>query len=289
MKNKWTLIGSLLVVTLLALAVGPGQAQGPGPQGDVGIQAVLGTAFTYQGQLKSGGSPVNGNCDFQFSLWDAAIGGAQVGSTQAKTNVAVSDGYFTIPDLNFGSTAFQGDARWLQIAVRCPAGSGTYTTLSPRQALTAAPYALSLRPGAGIIGGVVGSVLYVQNIHTGILYSIGVEGYASATTGNTYGVWGQSDSTTGTGVYSRATATTGTTHGVYGRSDSTAGTGVYGYASAASGITVGVWGESDSTNARAVYGRANATTGTAFGGFGRSNSPNGTGVWGISDTGDGVG
>lgn len=32
--------------------------------------------------------------------------------------------------------------------MRCPPGSGSHTTLSPRQGLTAAPYALSLRPGA---------------------------------------------------------------------------------------------------------------------------------------------
>ncbi|MBC7261593.1 MAG: hypothetical protein H5T63_06235, partial [Chloroflexi bacterium] len=150
MKSKWTFMGSLLVLLLLFLAIRPGQAQGPQSQGKVGIQAVVGTAFTYQGQLQKDGSPVNGNCDFQFSLWNAASSGAQIGTTQPKTNVAVSNGYFTIPDLDFGAGAFQGDARWLAVSVRCPAGSGSYTTLSPRQALTAVPYALSLRPGATI-------------------------------------------------------------------------------------------------------------------------------------------
>jgi hypothetical protein len=112
----------------------------------------MGTAFTYQGQLKNASGPVDDDCDFEFSLWDAVgsgeppIGGAQVGATQAKTNVAVSDGLFTIPDLDFGGAAFNGEARWLQIAVRCPTGSGTYATLAPRQALTPAPYALAL-PG----------------------------------------------------------------------------------------------------------------------------------------------
>ncbi|MGQ9854807.1 MAG: hypothetical protein ACUVTG_15580, partial [Candidatus Oleimicrobiaceae bacterium] len=137
MKSKRTFISMLLLFCLLALAVGPGQAQGPEPpgqgtepQGEVGIQAVVGTAFTYQGQLKKGGNPVNGNCDLQFSLWNAASGGTQVGTTQTKTNVSVSNGLFTT-SLDFGS-AFTGDARWLEIAVRCPTGSGSYTTLSPR-------------------------------------------------------------------------------------------------------------------------------------------------------------
>jgi hypothetical protein len=57
----------------------------------------------------------------------------------------VSNGLFTIPDLDFGSGAFNGEARWLAIAVQCPGDSG-YTALSPRQALTPAPYALAL-PG----------------------------------------------------------------------------------------------------------------------------------------------
>jgi len=136
-----------LVVLLWAtggIAAGP-PPEGPGPIGGVTVQALLGTAFTYQGQLKEDGSPVNDTCDFQFSLWDAASGGAQIGTTQTATGVTVSNGLCTV-QLDFGSMAFTGDARWLEVGVRCPAGSGSYTTLSPRQALTPAPYALAL-PG----------------------------------------------------------------------------------------------------------------------------------------------
>jgi hypothetical protein len=60
-------------------------------------------------------------------------------------NVTITEGSFTVL-LDFGATAFNGDARWLQIAVRSPAGSGVFTTLSPRQELTATPYALRV-PG----------------------------------------------------------------------------------------------------------------------------------------------
>ena len=63
-------------------------------------------------------------------------------------NHTVTNGLFTVT-LDFGTAAFQGDARWLQIAVR-PTGGGSYTTLAPRQALTATPYAMSLVPGAVI-------------------------------------------------------------------------------------------------------------------------------------------
>jgi len=101
----------------------------------------MGTAFTYQGQIQSGGAPVDDNCDFSFSLWDAASTGNQVGSSQPALNIPVIGGLFAV-ELDFGSGAFSGEARWLQTAVRCPAGGGTYTTLAPRQALNPVPYAM---------------------------------------------------------------------------------------------------------------------------------------------------
>ncbi len=107
-------------------------------------QTPLGTAFTYQGKLDQSGSPLNGTADLQFTLWDAATLGNQVGAMEQVSNVTVADGRFTA-SIDFGAAAFNGSARWLQIAVRSPAGPGTYTTLSPRQALTAAPAALQTR------------------------------------------------------------------------------------------------------------------------------------------------
>lgn len=44
--------------------------------------------------------------------------------------------------LDFGLNVFTGSTRWVEIAVRCPAGSGSYVTLTLRQPLTPAPYAL---------------------------------------------------------------------------------------------------------------------------------------------------
>jgi len=168
MKGQWAIVGNVLAVLLLALAAGISQAQGPG---SAGIQAPLGTAFTYQGQLKENGSPVNDTCDFQFTLYDAAEGGTSLG-TQTRTGVSVSNGYFTIPDLDFGAGAFQGDARWLQIAVRCPAGSGSYTALAPRQALTAAPYALFSKaaPWSGLSGVPAG---FADNVDNDTTYTAG--------------------------------------------------------------------------------------------------------------------
>jgi hypothetical protein len=113
----------------------------------------LSSTFTYQGYLTGASGPLNGLCDFQFSLFDAIIGGIQDASTTTKSAVPVNNGSFTVP-LDFGSIVMDGTDRYLQIAVRCPAGSGIYTTLTPRQAVTPAPYAQFAQkaPWSGLSG-----------------------------------------------------------------------------------------------------------------------------------------
>ena len=106
----------------------------------LGSAAAMDTAFTYQGQLRQDGQAVNGACDFEFRLWDAASDGAQVGSTAGVNALPVSGGLFNA-SLDFGAGAFDGQARWLEVSTRCPAGSGSFTSLG-RQALAPAPYAL---------------------------------------------------------------------------------------------------------------------------------------------------
>src|SRR6266852_4161053 len=95
----------------------------------------LGTAFTYQGRLLNGGIATNGSFDMQFSLFDALTGGAQIAATVTAAPVPVTNGLFTV-QLDYGSSSFLGDARWLQIAVRTNGSVGPYTPLTPRQALT---------------------------------------------------------------------------------------------------------------------------------------------------------
>jgi hypothetical protein len=102
-------------------------------------QSPVGTSFTYQGTLLDGDEPASGNYDFQFTLHDAATAGNVVGTTIAKDNVAVSGGVFTVV-LDFGAV-FDGNKRFVEVAVR-PHGGGDFTVLTPRQEITAVPYAL---------------------------------------------------------------------------------------------------------------------------------------------------
>ncbi|MBI4579031.1 MAG: tail fiber domain-containing protein [Planctomycetes bacterium] len=154
---KAALVRRWLLVIPALLAVGRATGQVP-----------LGTAFTFQGDLQHNQSLIDGTCDFQFSLWDQPgsgsppIGGNQIGSTQTIANVVLTGGVFTVQlnaSAEFGADAFDGSSRWLQIAVRFPAGSGSYSTLTPRQPITATPYAFQTR---GIFVDSLGS-LYAGN------------------------------------------------------------------------------------------------------------------------------
>jgi hypothetical protein len=141
----------LFAVAGLSWSVGQATAQDGSSRAD----APLGSGFTYQGFLHKNGTAVTASCDFQFSLWDQLAGGLQVGAIQQVDGVAVVGGRFTTI-LNSSNQMiarpFTGKARFLKVAVRCPGDGTAFTALSPRQTLTAAPYAHSLRPGAIING-----------------------------------------------------------------------------------------------------------------------------------------
>jgi hypothetical protein len=139
----------LIIAALLWIATASPENGRAGPQQPEGA---LTSAFTYQGQLKQGGSPVTATCDLQFGLYDTLTLGVQQGITQTLSAQSVTNGLFSV-QLNgagqFGANAFNGQQRWLAVSVRCPAGSGAYNALSPRQELSAAPYALySLKSGS---------------------------------------------------------------------------------------------------------------------------------------------
>ena len=264
-----------------------------------------GSGFIYQGVLTVGGVPANGSYDFQVNLWDAVTGGTPIGNALSVTGQPVTNGVFTIP-VDFGSSVFQGDARWLQLAVR--QNSGIYTLLTPRQPISATPYAMSLIPGA-TLRNAYGSPLFAVN-NTGTGRSIqgistsndGVYGETASAAGGVVGI----NTSNGAGVFGRSAngngiageASSGAAGisginnnvgaGVYGLSIS--GEGVHGSvantSSAVAGINTGtgpgVYGRSSGGNG--ISGEAGNTQNAIFG----NNTGNGVGVYGTSSSGAGV-
>lgn len=99
------------------------------------------STFTYQGQLSSNGVAATGLFEARFTLFDAATSGGQIASPVNVSFLGVTNGLFNVP-LTFGAAAFDGNARWLEIAVRPNGDTNALTTLAPRQALNATPYAV---------------------------------------------------------------------------------------------------------------------------------------------------
>ncbi|MBN1845215.1 MAG: hypothetical protein JW810_05995, partial [Sedimentisphaerales bacterium] len=144
MRTAWVLL-SLFCVGLLAF-------------GSVAHAAPLGTTFTYQGRLTDTGDPATGPYDFIVRIYNAAGGGALLG-TQFLNDVAVSDGYFTV-QLDYGNV-FNGDALWLDFQIRPGDGSAAYQLLTPRQPLNPTPYAMYAKNAgyATTAGSVAGGAL----------------------------------------------------------------------------------------------------------------------------------
>ena len=181
---------TIALVLLIASIIGVGWVAARGLAAP-STPTLVGTGFTYQGRLTDGGSPANGAYDLQFSLYNAATGGTQLGTTVAKEDVAVSDGLFAVV-LDFGTGVFNGEGRWLKIGVRPGSETGpfpAYTALSPRQELTPAPYALAL-PGlytqpnetsTNVIGGFAGN-----SVAAGVVGATISGGRASSTPNRNY-------------------------------------------------------------------------------------------------------
>ncbi|MFL5731694.1 MAG: hypothetical protein ACJ78Q_00720 [Chloroflexia bacterium] len=223
----------------------------------------VGSGFTYQGRLNVSGSPAAGQYDLVFTLYSAASGSTQVGSPVTVTNQTVSNGLFTV-SLDFGAGAFQGQGRWLEMQVRL-AGQGAYTTLAPRQPITAAPYAMGLMPGASITGTLTSPILAATNNgNTGS----GIYGTSSSAGVQDAGVYGKSTGANSNGVVGES-SNGASAYGVWGissggqavRGDSTSGYGVYGFTLGNSAVA-GVYGISTNGATGGVGVRGEASGGS---------------------------
>ena len=242
----------------------------------VRLSADIPKKITYQGQVTDiGGTPVaNGEYTMRFQIYDVSSGGTSIWDSGNRT-VSITNGLFNIllgespqPEIDL---AFDEDY-WLQITF---AGD----VQNPRTAFGSSGYAYmasGLVPGTVVMGDVTDlpfAVLRVINTSTSDIHSAGEFEHMS---------------TSGTGVFGYASASTGTTYGVIGTSNSIAGKGVCGYSTSSTGNAYAGWFKGYSTSGTAVYGITDPTTGNAVGIHGVSNSNSGTGVYGEAMTGSGT-
>jgi len=116
---------SVETAAIVGLAIAAAAASGADP-------------FVYQGVLDDAGAPADGVYDLIFETYDLPTAGTSNGFFQAD-DVVVEGGRFEVEvDLSNG---VDPGFRWLQIAVRDGASTGGFTVLSPRQFITAAPFA----------------------------------------------------------------------------------------------------------------------------------------------------
>ena len=282
----------LMVVAALTLLLATSSTiAGPPVEAGVGSASIklagtVASKISYQGRLTdAGGSPLSGNYNLVFQLWDHPEAGSQVSGDIVRNSVPVSNGLFTV-DLDVPQDAFNGQALWLRIQV-----NGQW--LTPRQELLPVPYALSLKPGAGITASIYdGSVLKVENTNADPAggYALSAKNASGNTwrpaiygenTGASAGVYGRSDGWHATvgwqagsnpdhaGVYGY---NAGAGPGVYGQSPS--GDGVRGQSSSGDGVA----GEASASNKSGVFG---LNTGSGYGVTGRSTSG-----WGVEAGGN---
>lgn len=97
--------------------------------------------LTYQGRLTDTGGPVTAPIDIQFTVHSHPTLSAPTHPTQLVAGVVPDNqGAFTA-EVSLAGAFTAGGERYLEVQVS-PAGQGVWTTLSPRQRLTHAPFAV---------------------------------------------------------------------------------------------------------------------------------------------------
>jgi len=239
----------------------------------------MGTAWTYQGRLMDSNDVADGLYDFQFKLFDNSgiIPGGQVGKTLDVNDVDVIDGYCTV-ELDFGIDIFNGDARWLAIAVRPgkSADPNDYTQLFPRQEVAPAPYAIY----AGKAGDI--SLPYL-----GIISSEPTA-FLVRNTGSGKAIQGISENNDGV---AGGSGTAGRS-GIFGYNDNPAGFGIFGSSVNGIGVKGYTYGETGKAGLFEIQNVANEnpalegiTNGTGQGVYGSHSSSGNYGYLGAESNG----
>ena len=247
-RGTWVLYGTVIIALLAA--------------GTTFAERPASTEFTYQGQLKENGVPVNNPAGaFRFALYDALTGGNSLGQL-SLSDIPVVNGLFTAT-LDFGAGLFNGQPRWLEIMVNKP-GTG-WVMLTPRQAVTPAPEAQFAQNAAQ---------LALPYIATYADYADGVMhvNYAGE---SGYGLRVDATGLDAGAIY--GTTSEYDTVAISGFAAGAVSAGVGGFASATGPDAAGVGGSftTNGDKGMGVYGNAQSSTGTNYGVRGRTGSPQG--------------
>jgi predicted outer membrane repeat protein len=234
--------------------------------------ALVSNSFTYQGQLKNSGAPVNNYCDFIWNIFADPDVGTSL-ATDTDTNVLLTNGLFTAV-INVPASVLDGNKRYVEIQVRCPTGTGAYTLLSPRQELQAVPYALGLRlPFSHSINSSSNPVFAITNTGgTGsspamLGSSVGSNGVQGLSTGGASadnGVYGETNSTSTSEAGVKGVSTGAATGGYF---SSLSGDGVYGSASTVTDFGGYFSNATSTTSGGALYANGDAKQSLAGDGF----------------------
>jgi hypothetical protein len=185
----------------------------------------------------------------------------------------VANGLFTAV-VNVPASVIDGTARFVEIQVRCPTGIGAYTTLSPRQELLAAPYALGLRlPFSHTINSSVSPVFSITNsggtgsspsLQGSSLGSNGVNGLSTGGASADNGVYGETNSNTTSEGGVKGVSTAAAAGGYF---TSSSGYGVYGSASSVTDFGGYFTNSTTTTSGGALYANGDAKQSLAGDGF----------------------
>lgn len=283
---KKNLSPSLFALTLLAVALSPSMRAESQPQAKGLVQLQSSTPGIGQaGHMRIGGTGLFGAVGIGVLQPGYALevaGGTSMlgfhmpvdaGAGRVLTSDAHGNGSWAPPPdpvevlwQSSGANIYFSTGN-VGIGLTSPTFPLTVTTPASGRVISATHTATS-----GIASGVFGQISTTSGGH-------GVFGLANSSSGTTYGVYGQSNSTSGTGVYGTAPASSGTTYGGRFLNSSSGGIGVFGWAESPSGATRGVFGQSSSTGGVGVYAQASAMSGSTYGVFSVTNSPAGTGVY----------
>ena len=111
-----------------------------------GVALALGTTtpcqallLLYQGRLTENNAPAVGTYEIMTTFYDAGTNGNML--LDLCSPVPVADGLFAVTIPNQPAGVFNGQALWLELAVRRAGTSNAFTLLEPRQPIGASPYA----------------------------------------------------------------------------------------------------------------------------------------------------